>query len=281
MRLGGPVFTSHNDPERFAQAHIEKGYTAAYCPDGLKAGQTGAIRRFVDAMARHDVVIAEVGAWCNPLTKDEKAAKENIGFVIERLALAEELSAKACVNIVGTWDDAFWYGPCAANFQSDFFDYAVEVSRKIIDAVKPRNTMMTFELMPFSFLDSADEYVRFLDALGRKEAGVHFDPVNCINSPRVFYDNAAFLADAFRTLKGRIISMHLKDIDIRHDPPSVMFDEVPIGTGGIDYAALLRQIGKLSPDTPAMLEHLPDEAAYDRAAQAVRRFAATADVAIR
>ena len=140
--------------------------------------------------------------------------------------------------------------------------------------------MMSFEIMPFSFLDSASEYIRFLKALDRKEAAVHFDPVNCINCPRLFYDNAAFVIDEFRILGDKIVSMHLKDIDIRHDPPSVMLDEVRIGTGGMDYVSLLKQIDKLHPDLPVMLEHLPDEETYDAAAKAVRNFAKDAGATI-
>ena len=280
MRLGGPVFVESGDPELFVRAHVEKGYTASYCPEGLKAGQTQENAQYTKALKENNIVLAEVGAWCNALTEDEKTSKENISYVIERLALADELCAVTCVNIVGSWDKQFWYGPCAENFKDDFFCYAIEVSRKIIDAVKPKNTKMSFEIMPFSFLDSASEYLRFLDALDREEAAVHFDPINCINSPRVFYDNAAVIAEEFRILGDRIVSMHLKDLDIRHDPPSVMFDEVAVGTGGIDYISLLRQVGKLSADMPVMLEHLPDEATYDDAARAVRNFAKDAGVNI-
>jgi len=278
MRLGGPVFVDKNDPEAYARAHVEKGYKAAYCPDGLKAGQTNDINRYKEALKQNDIILAEVGAWCNPLSKDKKG-KENISYVIERLALADELGAVTCVNILGSWDDKAWHGPCPENFKEDFFDYTIEVSRKIIDAVKPKNTKMSFEIMPYYFLDSAGEYVRFLDALDRKEAAVHYDPANCINSPRILYDNAAFFTEQFRILKNKnVVSIHLKDIDIRHEPVSVMFDEVQIGTGGIDYISLLRQIDNLPPDTPAMIEHLPDEAAYDAAAKAVRNFASSAGV---
>ena len=40
MRLGGPVFKHHNSPEDYARAHVEKGYREAFCPDGLKPGDT-------------------------------------------------------------------------------------------------------------------------------------------------------------------------------------------------------------------------------------------------
>ena len=280
MRLGGPVFTDHNDPGLFAHSHVKKGYTAAYCPDGLKAGDTAKNNSFKEALKKNDIIIAEVGAWCNPLSMDNNEADKNISYIIERLALADEMEAVTCVNVIGTWDTEIWYGPHADNFSDDFFDHAVTVYRRIVDAVKPKKAKMSFEIMPFSFLDSANGYLRFLNALDRNDyAAVHFDPVNCINSPRVFYDNGAYLANEICLLGDRIVSIHLKDIDIRHEPPSVMFDEVRIGTGQIDYVSLLKNISKLNNEIPVMLEHLPDEAQYDEAALHVRECAKAAGVA--
>lgn len=280
MRLGGPVFVETEDPEVIAAAHAAAGYRAAYCPKYLHQGQSDQIAAARRAFAAKDILIAEVGAWCNPLTLDPAEARKNIDHVAEQLALADELGARCCVNIVGSWYEKNWYGPCAANFGNDFFAHAVDVSRQIIDRVKPKKTKMTFELMPFSFLDSAKEYLRFLRALDRPAAGIHFDPANCINSPRVYFDNAAFFEESFRLFGNDIASIHLKDIYLRPDPFSAMFDEVPIGTGGLDYVALLRQIARLPADTPAMLEHLPDETAFRTAAEAVRTFAKDAGISI-
>ena len=67
--------------------------------------------------------------------------------------------------------------------------------------------------------------------------------------------------------------MHLKDIALRTDELTVMFDEVLLGTGGIEYPVLMEEIAKLPEDTPAMLEHLETEEEYDKAAEAVIRFA--------
>ena len=281
MRLGGPVFTDHSDPEGFALAHKAKGYSAAICPAGLMAGEEQKINAYKAALQKHNIIMAEVGAWCNMLDKDPAESKKNINFCIERLTLADELESKVCVNVMGSWSPEYWYGPDAANWSTEFFDYAVEVSRKIIDVVKPTRTKMTFEIMPYSFLDGASEYMRFLWALDRPQyAAVHFDPINCINSPRVFYDNEAFLKQEFALVAAQTHSMHLKDLAIRFDPPSVMFDEVRIGTGGINYVAMLKEIGKMPVDMPCILEHLETEEEYDQAAAAVRGFAAKAGVTI-
>jgi sugar phosphate isomerase/epimerase len=279
MRLGGPVFYQGSDPEEFVLAHVEKGYKAAYCPGGIQAGMTADIAKYRQALDKHDIVLAEVGIWNNPLSRDKEAAKKAFDYAVSRLALADELEARCCVNVLGTWYEGNWYGPCAENYSDEFFAYAVEVSRRIIDAVKPTRTKMTFEIMPYMFLDSPAEYMRFLKALDRPSAAVHFDPANCIYSPRLLYNSGAFFEEAIRIFKNDIASVHLKDINLRTEPSSVLLDEVPIGEGKLDYVRLLQLIqSNLPKDTPVMLEHLPNEAAYDKAITSINSFAVKAGV---
>lgn len=273
MRLGAPIFNQTDDPEAYVAAHIKKGYRAAYCPEQLSVRETEKISRYREVFEQNDILLAEVGVWCNPLSTDREEAKRSFDYTVERLALAEELQAQTCVNIIGTWYSENWYGPDAKNFGEDFFTYAVEISRKIIDAVNPKHTTMTFELMPFSFLDSPKEYLRFLEALERPAAGVHFDPINCINSPRLLYSHVDFFRESFQLLGDKIVSIHLKDIAINQETFSVVLEEVPIGQGEINYPALLNEIQKLSKDIPVMLEHLPDENTFDEAARVLRLFA--------
>ncbi len=276
MRLGGPVFTKSNDPRELVQAHHQKGYRAALCPGYLNLDDTREIAAVRQAFAAGDVVIAEVGAWCNPLSLVPEEARQNISYVAERLSLADEVGARCCVNIVGTWSNENWFGPDQKNYSKDFFDHAVSVSRQIIDHVNPKTTKMTFELMPYCFLDSAEEYMRFLKAVDRPAAGIHFDPVNCISSPRLYYNSTAFIESSLASFGNDVTSIHLKDIKIRSEPFSVMFDEVLIGTGQLDYVAIMKLFSRLPEDTPMLLEHLPAEADYDKAAAVVRDCAAKA-----
>jgi sugar phosphate isomerase/epimerase len=82
MRLGGPVFVKDNEPENFVLAHVKKGYGAALCPEGLKAGMSDEIRQYREAFKKHDVVLAEVGVWNNPLSRDREAAKEAFDYAV-------------------------------------------------------------------------------------------------------------------------------------------------------------------------------------------------------
>lgn len=273
MRLGGSVFYQGTNPEEYALAHVKKGFGAAVCPDWISLERPDEVQSFKKAMKKHDIKIAEVGAWCNPLSPDKEEAKKNIQYMIERLQLAEELEAATCVNILGTKQTANWFGPHADCYSESFFEEAVSVSQHIIDIVKPEHTKLSFEMMPYCFLDSPEEYLRFLKAVNRKAAGVHLDICNTMNHPRRFYKNAEFIVETFGMLHKDIVTMHLKDIALRTDSLTVAFEEVLLGTGGIDYTVLMKEIAKLPADTPAMLEHLHTEAEYDMAAEAAVKFA--------
>ena len=273
MRLGGNVFYGGSDAKEYALLHVKKGFGAALCPDWISMDRPEEVREFKKIMQEYDIRIAEVGAWCNPLHPDKKEAEEKIQFMIKRLELAEELEACTCVNILGTKQIQTWFGADKACYSEQFFEEAVKVSQRIIDAVKPTKTKLSFEMMPYCFLDSPQEYLRFLEAVDREAAGVHLDICNTMNHPRRFYNNGAFIRETFGLLKEKIVTMHLKDIALRTDELTVMFDEVLLGTGGIEYPVLMEEIAKLPEDTPAMLEHLETEEEYDKAAEAVIRFA--------
>ncbi len=273
MRLGGTVFCRKNDPEEYALAHVKKGFGAALCPDWLSLDKPAEIQEFKKAMKKHDIQISEVGAWCNPLHPDKMEAEVRTRYIIGRLQLAEELEATTCVNILGTKRMENWYGPDKSGYSESFFEEAVALSQRIIDEVKPKYTKFSFEMMPYYFLDCPQEYLRFLEAVNRKEAGVHLDICNTMNEPRRFYNNGVFIRETFELLRDKIVSLHLKDIDLRQHTFNVEFEEVLVGTGGIDYKVLMEEIAKLPADTPAILEHLHTEEEYDAAAAAATKFA--------
>ena len=272
MRLGGYVFYEGKDPEGYALAHVEKGFKAAVCPWWLSAENPEEIENFKQVMKKHDIRIAEVGAWCNPLDPDPEVAEKNIQYMIERLRLAESLEADTCVNILGSKNKDCWDGPCKEGYSEDFFNEAVAVMQRVIDAVNPVHTRLSFEMMPFYFLDGPEEYLRFLAAIDRPATGVHLDICNTMNNPRRLYNNTEFIHHTFELLRDRIVTLHLKDIRLNPNSGVAEFEEVLIGEGEIDYPALLAEIKKLPADIPAMLEHLETEEEYDRAAEAVRKY---------
>jgi hypothetical protein len=135
-----------------------------------------------------------------------------MAYVTEKLALAELLGARNCVDIAGSYDPNLWYAQNPRNLSQEFFDATVENCRKLIDAVKPKRTFFSIEMMPWSFPTGPDEYVRLVKAVDRKAFGVHLDVCNTMNSPVRLYNNSAGIRECFAKLGPWIKSCHAKDL---------------------------------------------------------------------
>jgi sugar phosphate isomerase/epimerase len=261
IRLGGPIFLKSDDPVALAREHRRLGYSAAYVP-AVTANDAPRLKAIREAFAAENVVIAEVGAWRNLLDPDAAKRAANLAYVTERLAIAEAVAARCCVDIAGSFNPTVWYGPDARNLSDEFFTLTVENCRTIIDAVKPTQTTFSIEMMGWNLPDGPDEYLRLIKAVDRKAFAVHMDPCNGINSPRRFYRNADFIRECFAKLGKWIVSCHAKDLAFIPEM-NVHFKEVVPGTGQIDYATYLLELAKLAVDAPLMLEHLQTAEEYD------------------
>jgi sugar phosphate isomerase/epimerase len=266
IRLGGPVFGELKDPDLWAKAVRAKGYAAAYCPVSPGTDEK-TVKAFEKAAKDYDIVISEVGAWSNPISRNERERNEALKKCKEALALADLIGANCCVNITGSRGEK-WDGPDPENLTKETFDMIVQSTREIIDEVKPVRTFYTLETMPWAYPDSPDSYLKLIKAIGRKQLGVHLDPVNMINSPERYYKNGEFIKESFAKLGPYIKNCHAKDIRLGTNL-TVHLDEVVIGTGGLDYKVFLTELSKLK-NVPLMLEHLKTAEEYDQAAASVR-----------
>jgi len=135
------------------------------------------------------------------------------------------------------------------------FDAAVETVRYLLDTVKPRRAKFALEMMQYSLPDSVDSYVELIRAVDRPMFGAHFDPVNLIMTPRVYFDNGALIRECFAKLGRWVVSCHAKDI-VLHHKAALHLDEVQIGEGMLDYRTYLRELDRMPREVPLLLEHL-------------------------
>jgi len=262
--LGGSAYLGAEDPDALAFAHEKLGYSAAYCPD-IALNDSAKIKAVADAFSKRDIVIAEVGRWCNLLAPNEETRRKNLQTVTEGLALADEVGARCCVDIAGSYNKEVWYGPHPDNLSKRHFDAIVENARKIIDAVKPKRAKFSYEIMGWALPDSPDNYVKVIKAVDRAGFGVHLDPCNAVNSPEKIYNNTALLNECFDKLGKWIVSCHAKDLAWEVEL-NVHFREVLPGKGVMDYGTYLKRLAQLPNTPPLMLEHLskPEEYAAAR-----------------
>ncbi len=275
MRLGGPVKVDR-DPDLWAAALKAAGYSAAYLPgEDVPTALT-----YAAAAKHHDILLAENGAWSNPIDADDAKRQAAIEKCCRMLHIAEEAGAGCTVNIAGSRGPR-WDGPDPKNLTEETFDLIVESVRTILDTVKPKRAFYSLETMPWIFPDSPDSYLALLRAIDRKQFGVHLDVVNMINCPSRAYRTGDFIRECFEKLGPQLKSCHLKDIRFAEDRHLTLhLDECRPGTGLIDFGTLLRELDKLDVDTPAMLEHLPSPEEYALAALHVRNVAADMKVNI-
>jgi sugar phosphate isomerase/epimerase len=277
MRLGGQVFLDHKNPESWTSALKKAGFRATTCPIGGDE-DLSELDDYVKAANANDIIISEVGAWSNPISSDENVRRDAIAYCIKRLALAEQIAAQCCVNIAGSRGKQ-WDGPDPDNFSDETFELIVDTTRQIIDAVKPERTVFALEMMPWVFPDSAETYLALIKAIDRKGFGVHFDPVNIISSPRVYYRNGDMIRDFFNKLGPHIRNCHAKDIFL-HGKLTVQLEEVIPGQGALDYRTFLTELNKLHPDTTLIIEHLSTNEQYHHAAQHIRSIATELNISL-
>jgi sugar phosphate isomerase/epimerase len=271
IRLGGPVFKEvGEDPVAWVKAHKEWGYSAAYCPLDADASPE-LIRSFENEAKKSHLIIAEVGAWSNPISPDDKQRKDSIDLCCKQLDLADRIGARCCVNIAGSRDPKQWDGPHKDNLSDDTFNLIVEVTRKIIDTVKPTRSYFTLETMPWIFPNSVDSYIKLYESINRERFAVHFDPVNLMNSLDSYYNNAKIIKYTFEKLGPYIMSCHGKDT-ILESNLTTHINETQPGLGNLDYSVYLNELSKLK-DVPLMLEHMEEPEQYTAAIKYLRDIA--------
>jgi sugar phosphate isomerase/epimerase len=278
MRLGGPIHHPFDTPDDWIRAVQRAGYSAAHCPVKADASDDE-VAAYARAAEQADIVIAEVGAWSNPISPDNAERRRALAHCKSRLDLADRVGARCCVNIAGSRGTR-WDGPHPKNLTDETFELIVETVREIIDAVAPTRTFYTLETMPWVFPDSPESYERLIDAIDRERFAVHLDPVNLVSSPQRYFQNADLIRNCFARLGPHIKSCHAKDILLR-EKLTTHLDEVRPGMGGLDYVAYLTELDKLDEDTPLMLEHLASPVEYVMAGAYIASAAHGAGVTLR
>ena len=200
MRLGGPVFETCANPDEWIAALRRLGYRAAYCPVADSATDD-VLRAYTAAAHAADIVIAEVGAWSNPLSADSEVRREAITLCQRRLDLADRIGARCCVNIAGSRGEQ-WDGPHPANLTAETFDLIVETVREIVDAVKPVRTFYTLETMPWMYPDSPQSYADLIRAIDRKQCAAAPRPCQPDLQPAALLPQCRPVSRVFRACSG-------------------------------------------------------------------------------
>lgn len=286
--LGGPVYIetksgkklplneiNYNaiDPELVAREHQKLGYKAAYAPY-IPVSETALIKKMKKAFKKHNVVFAEMGFWKNLQSLNEYERMQNIDIMCNTLASADELGAACAVDTIGSCSFGGINDDISANnFANDFFDAAVENARYIINQVKPKTAKFTYENFALTALDSIDQIEKMMKAVDSPSFGIHLDATNLVTCPRELFSFNDIVREAFRRFGDKIVSCHIKDLQLVYPSTHIEIRETAPGDGMLDMSCYLGEIAGLPRGVPCMLEHLGSEADYTRARGNVVRIA--------
>ena len=210
MRLGGTVTGQYSSVPEWEELLARSRFRAVTAPFSCRTPEKE-ITAYMEAAARHDVRIAEIGVWKNTMDPDPAAAAEAMAFAKGQLALADRLGIPCCVNIVGTESAAGWDAADRSNFLPETYDRIISQIREILDEVNPSRAFYCIEPMPWMVPDGPDEYLQLIRDVDRPQFGAHMDFVNMINCPRRYLAPEAFIEECFRKLGPYIRSTHIKD----------------------------------------------------------------------
>ena len=268
MRLGLSSPLEHKSPWEWAEKMHRMGCTSVNFPVDYTCDRA-LLEQYTEAAKEYGLMIAEVGAWCNPISPDEKVREAAFTRCVEQLRLADEIGARCCVNVSGSRGER-WDGPYKENLTKDTWELVVKSIRDIIDAVDPKNTYYTIEPMPWMYPMGPDEYLKLIHDVDRERFAVHMDVFNWITTPERYFYHEEFMEECFRKLGPYIRSCHLKDVALGQEF-TLQFRETACGRGGLNlekYAGLAR---KADPDMPLIIEHLDGDEAYLESLSYVKR----------
>ena len=130
MRLGGSILRNYKTPQEWVQIVKELGYSAVIAP--MKYDDPDElIDEYVREAKKANVMIAEVGAWSNPLSPDDDTRKKALEYCKKQLNLADRIGARCCVNIAGSRGE-IWDGFYRDNYSQDTYSLIVDTVREII-----------------------------------------------------------------------------------------------------------------------------------------------------
>lgn len=193
------------------------------------------------------------GYWQCLINPDEALRRAASQTLQAALKIAGWLGARGIDTGPGSMSPRGPWFPHPDNWTTTARRQLIRTLRECAPVAEEHGVILSMEGHQLVTLDSPETMRAVLDEVGSSFVKCDWDPVNWMTVQTVF-DSRPALEHMVAILGPQIASAHAKDVTIA-DRLVVHLDEVPAGTGLLDYSTFLRLMEALDPSFPVIVEH--------------------------
>ena len=203
-----------------------------------------------DTLAKHDVRIAVLGAYINPIHPDPEVRKQELDYFKEHLRFARDFGC----SIVGT-ETGSPTGDTSADpeaLRDQAFPMLIESVRELVEEAEKFGVIVGIEGAKAHVLSTPERLGQLIDAVPSNNLQVIYDPYNFLTDNN--YQRQDDIAqDMFDRFGEKILALHAKDFVVEQG----RLKEVPVGRGDMNYELLLKLLKTHKPYADILLEGQP------------------------
>jgi len=191
-------------------------------------------------VGRVEVAIPSVSATFNVIHPDPERRAAQTAQAVRLIGLVPELGAEVVTLCSGTRDPDDLWRAHPGNLASDAWTDLRRTLDALLEAAGEAGVRLGVEPEPGNVVRDARTAARLLGELGDDApAGIVLDPANLI-SPETISRQSEILAEAVDLLGPRVVGIQAKDV-------AASGAAAAVGTGLLDYPAVLAQLASLPP----------------------------------
>ena len=239
----------------------DDGFTGALAAaDTWNSMRESVVQELRDALREYDVVVFEIGGYCNMIDTDESVRRNNL----KRLALCLETADRIGCPMVGTISGSRDPDP-VSNYAAHPDNWTLETWKLLIKSIKQvfRDTAgmkaaIGMEAQITTNIDTPLAHRRIIDDVGSDRLKVNLDPTNMVHLSNHFH-TTDLINECFDILGEDIYGCHAKDSYVLPHSQTVHVQEVCPGRGSLDYETFLVRLSRMKWPRSLLPEHIPQD----------------------
>ncbi|NMA83066.1 MAG: sugar phosphate isomerase/epimerase [Epulopiscium sp.] len=245
-----------DDIEVIAQKVSEKGFTAIQLAlakalpslnSSLGSLSPGMGRHIAHVLNRHNVDVAVLGCYINPVHPDLEQRRKSLDRFKEHIRFARDFNCSIIGTETGSINADFSFHP--ANHGEEIFHELVTSMKELVDEAEKFGVIVGVEAVTKFTINDPKRMKRLLDTIDSDNLQVIFDPVNLIDKNN-YQRQEEVVAESLELFGDRIVIVHAKDFVLTDDGVKT----VPVGQGLLNYDFILKEIKARKPLVNILLE---------------------------